>query len=395
MKAITHYLLFLVCLGLLSCTEPSPLSGTVTFNAKGTWSPRIYLIDPAGFDGIATSYRGSVLDSAVIAEDGSFSFSQMPDTPEPVLLQLAVQQKEERFLNKLENDDIAHSNYFPLVWQNGTSIRISATADQFQQSFSITNPSPENQALLQLRDLRHAAFQKMQAASTGDPHDADQLLDAEKALLQFRQPMMEFAESTEYLLPALVAIRWVSISGDYERIPEFIYGQCQQWEKARPDHPWTAQLCRYGRKESLPVLKGDLIPDYPLPMLAGDTIALHQLLAPKLTLLDLWASWCAPCRRENREVLVPLWEKYQAQGFQIVGYALDAGAKVWQGAIEKDGADRWLQASHLQGDDAPFFAQLRISTIPANFLVDAEGRVVGKNLHGEELVEFVEAYFAR
>jgi thiol-disulfide isomerase/thioredoxin len=131
-------------------------------------------------------------------------------------------------------------------------------------------------------------------------------------------------------------------------------------------------------------------------MLAGDTLRLQQLLPKgKLTILDLWASWCAPCRRENREVLVPLWDKYHSMGLEIVGYALDASVGAWKKAIATDGASRWPHASHLRGDDAPLMELLRIQTIPANFLLDVEGKVVAKNLHGEELVKFVQKYLEK
>ena len=90
--------------------------------------------------------------------------------------------------------------------------------------------------------------------------------------------------------------------------------------------------------------------------------------------------------------LVPLWEKYHQDGFEIVGYSLDASQKAWKRAIEKDGAYRWLHASHLQGDDAPLLDVLRIRTIPANYLLDAKGEILGKNLHGNKLNQFVAMY---
>ena len=62
--------------------------------------------------------------------------------------------------------------------------------------------------------------------------------------------------------------------------------------------------------------------------------------------------------------------------------------------MERDGADRWLHASHLLGDQNPLMDALRLKTIPANFLLDGEGRVLAKNLHGEELIQFVENYMA-
>lgn len=388
---------WLVLLGyallITGCTASTGISGKIELSAESRWKPTVYLIDPGSFDGIGRSYIGTVIDSVHVDSEGRFVLEKIPDAPEPVLLQLAIQQKGERFANQLTNDHPETDNYFPVIWQNGQTVTISANAAAFQASFSIADPSPENAALLALRDLREEAYRDYLTVIDTETHDESRLLDEEKAKLHFQQALMNFAEETPYLLPALTAIRWISVEADYERIPEFMVAQCERWQSERSDHPWVAQLCRHGDRNTLPVLQGDPIPDFSLPMLSGDTLALRQLLGEKLTILDLWASWCAPCRKENRNFLVPLWEQYHEAGFQIIGYALDASQKVWNGAIEKDGADRWWHASHLQGDDAPLLEQLRIRTIPANFLIDAEGRVVAKNLHGEELEQFVRDYF--
>lgn len=386
------YFPFLFLLLNTSCAEQAPLSGYIALAPDSGWAPTIYLIQPERLDEVAASYTGTVIDTAAINPDGTFTFEQLPDAPEPILLQLAVQPKGERYANRLNNENPLQGNYFPIVWKNGERIKIEAAAEAFQSSWTIQNPSPENAALLKLRDIRLQAFQAYLQNQPADGHDDTQLLEAEAARRHFQRPLIAFADTTAHLLPALLALRWVSPENDYERIPEFLVGQCEKWQGQRAAHPWVAQLCQKSSRAQLPVLKGAQIPDFPLPMLSKDTINLHQQLASRLTLLDLWASWCAPCRRENREVLAPLWDKYHEQGFQIIGYALDGSARSWQKAIEQDGADRWLHASHLRGDDAPLMQALRLQTIPANFLIDETGRVLAKNLHGEALVEFVEGY---
>ncbi len=386
---------FLLLAIFTGCSKMPPLSGTISLEASSDWKPIVYLLDPKTWGGISGSYLGTVLDSATIQPDGSFAFGKMPDAADARLFELAIQPKAEaQHPNRLDNDDPGTSNYFPFVYKNGETLVVKAEAAHFQRSFSIEKPSPENAAMLQLRDLRQAAFdQFLSGKEDGETHDESALLDEEAVKLAFQQPIMQFAEQTKELLPALTAIRWVSIEGDYERIPEFIVAQAERWQAAAPEHPWVKQLAAKGDRKTLPVLVGDQIPlDYPMPMLSGDTVPLKTLLGKRLTLLDFWASWCAPCRKENKNTLVSLWEKQHESGFQIVGYALDASTGAWSTAIEKDGVGKWPHASHLQGDDAPLFKALRMTSIPANFLLDENGKVLAKNLHGEELVKWLEKY---
>ncbi|MCF8245327.1 MAG: TlpA family protein disulfide reductase [Saprospiraceae bacterium] len=389
-------MLFLLLALFTGCSKMPPLSGTISLDARGEWKPVVYLLDPKTWGGIGGSYLGTVLDSATIQPDGSFAFEKMPEAADARLFELAIQPKAEaQHPNRLDNDDPGTSNYFPLVYKNGEAIVVKAEAAHFQRTFSIEKPSDENAAMLQLRDIRQAAFdQFLGGKKDGEAHDESALLDEEAAKLSFQKPIMQFAEQTNYLLPALTAIRWVSVEGDYERVPEFIVAQAERWKATAPGHPWVAQMAAKGDRKTLPVLVGDQIPtDYPMPMLSGDTVSLKTLLGKRLTLLDFWASWCAPCRKENRNTLVSLWEKQHESGFQIVGYALDASTGAWSTAIEKDGVGKWPHASHLQGDDAPLFKELRMTSIPANFLLDENGKVLAKNLHGEELVKWVEALF--
>ncbi|WP_020536666.1 TlpA family protein disulfide reductase [Lewinella cohaerens] len=388
MKSPAFYLLFSIyLLSISACSGQPHLSGTIELEEDSSWGSMIYLIDPGSWKGVGSSYVGTVVDSASIGPDGGFAFEELPIAEEPMLLQLAIQRVGERFPNRLDNEQPTTSNYFPLVWQDGEQVVITAEADRFQATFAIRNPTPRNAAMLELCNIRQAAFAEYLEAGSEESHE--ELLAEEDALLAFQSELMQFAEDSPHLLPALTAIRWVSIAGNYERIPEFLVKQAERWTAEEPEHPWVQQLAAVGDRRKLPVLVGDLLPDYPMPMLAGDTVSLHSLLGERLTLVDLWASWCGPCRVQNRNFLVPLWDKYHESGFQVVGYGLEASSKAWTRAIETDGAYRWPHASDLQGDDSPLFELLRLTTIPANFLLDAEGRVVAKNLHGEELMEYV------
>ena len=386
---INTVILILMTFNLIACNSPASISGRL--EGIENKDIKVYLIEPKALLDVAASYFGKVIDSAVVNSDGSFEFLNLPKTNEPVLLELAVQLSGKE-PNYLQTDDPMSSNYMPVLWQLGEPLQITANVNEFQKSFSIEHPSEINKTLLDLRDINEKAYQTYLAGKHWDVEEGDQLMDKEHAILQYQTKLIEFANSTQYLMPALVALRLVSPEDDYERVPEFLVSLCNKWKKIQPEHPWVKQLFEESNPSNLPVLVGDVFPNFMLPMLTKDTLSLKDQLGAKLTIIDLWASWCAPCRKENREALVPIWNEYHDQGLQIIAYGLESDESVWREAAKHDGANRWLQASDLHGDVAPFLKKIRIQTIPANFILDDKGIVVAKNVHGKDLMDLVESY---
>jgi peroxiredoxin len=129
---------------------------------------------------------------------------------------------------------------------------------------------------------------------------------------------------------------------------------------------------------------GKPAPEFSGPTPDGTTISLKNSLG-KLTLIDFWAAWCAPCRRENPNV-VKLYNEFKDKGFQIIGVSLDNPGEdqKWKDAIVADKLT-WPQISNLQGWADPIAKTYNITGIPATFLVDANGIIIAKDLRGEEL----------
>ena len=105
----------------------------------------------------------------------------------------------------------------------------------------------------------------------------------------------------------------------------------------------------------------------------------------KVILLEFWASWCNPCRKENPN-LVKTYAKYRQYGFEIFAVSLDDERDSWLNAIEKDKLN-WKQVSDLEGDDSKAALIYGISSIPDNFLFDKNGIIIARNLRGEKLNE--------
>ncbi len=129
---------------------------------------------------------------------------------------------------------------------------------------------------------------------------------------------------------------------------------------------------------------GQMAPDFSAPNPEGKIVSLKESLG-KVTLIDFWASWCGPCRRENPNV-VALYNEFHDKGFNIIGVSLDKEDKKdeWIKAIEVDKLT-WTQISNLKFWQDPIAKQYNVQGIPATFLLDAEGRIVAKNLRGAEL----------
>ena len=127
---------------------------------------------------------------------------------------------------------------------------------------------------------------------------------------------------------------------------------------------------------------GGVAPEIKLNGPDGKPVSLHSLRG-KVVLIDFWASWCGPCRRENPNV-VKMYQKYKDQGFEIFGVSLDNDVNRWKAAIQSDGLS-WYHGSDLMGWKSKPAQMYQVHSIPATFLLDKEGKIIAKGLRGPEL----------
>ena len=132
---------------------------------------------------------------------------------------------------------------------------------------------------------------------------------------------------------------------------------------------------------------GSVMPDFKQNDVDGKLVSLSSLRG-KYVLVDFWASWCGPCRAENPNV-VKTYNKFKDKNFTVLGVSLDQDKTRWLDAIKKDGLT-WSHVSDLKYWNNEVAVQFGIQSIPASFLIDPNGVVIGRDLRGEDLVKALE-----
>ncbi|HOI87041.1 MAG TPA: TlpA disulfide reductase family protein [Lentimicrobium sp.] len=144
----------------------------------------------------------------------------------------------------------------------------------------------------------------------------------------------------------------------------------------------------YQRTELEKILApGNPAPEIILPKPEGDAGKLSDLRG-KVVLIDFWASWCGPCRRENPEV-VKMYNRFRECGFEIFGVSLDRDREAWINAIVKDGLT-WTQVSDLKYWQSEAAKAYGVKSIPHTVLIDRDGNIIARRLRGESLVKKLE-----
>ncbi len=355
-----------VCLALAACTAKK---GDEAFHINGHFS------DKAVGEKIYLRLMGEKvkIDTAVVAADGSFSFQGKVNEPTIASIYLTPTQDE-------------NQPSLLLFAETGT-IEIQAKSTRID-SASVKG-GENNQALQAVLKLigGYNARLAVWSDSLKMLYESKQQVAFEALNARAEQVQNEEKKAVADFIKAngkTVAAAYIAFQiNSYNPKLENVSADYQALDPA-------IQKTYFGNKlmEIMDNLKstsiGTKAPEFETTDLYGQKVSLSSFRG-KYVLLDFWASWCGPCRQENPNV-VKAYEQYKNKNFTILGVSLDEDKEAWQKAIANDKLT-WHHASDLAGWQSKTAQLYSVQSIPANFLLDPDGKIIAKDLRGEALSE--------
>ncbi len=358
--------LFAVLLILGACTSKEihtfTISGTVTSPDKVDY---LLLKKEEDIERKITK----TIDSIPVAEDGSFRASYNEE-PHYYTLELAKKKTVGLIIEK--GDEITLT-----IRDIGTVINTEITGSKASfdfLSYEIFRKKSLDRLVVSVRDqikaLKKAGVSADSIAVLGNL----ELVNYDKHLTELNEYITNNLKGSLALYPS--SIRWKG-ADNLKNYDELVAGI----EAKFPQMKITQKL-REKVKRLQQTSIGGIVAAIEMPDPEGELKALNELQADYI-LIDFWASWCAPCRREAPK-LNDLLSTYSRDQFDIYGVSLDDDRTKWLKALEKD-QRHWTNVSTLERFATPASYDYAVTALPDNFLIDKQGTIIAKNLHGKEL----------
>jgi peroxiredoxin len=314
-----------------------------------------------------------ILDSTVLSEKGEFKFTGV--APQTDFYKINI-----------------GANDYMIIAKNGDVIDLTADLTNKNVEYQITG-GDETDKLTEFNKLRSSYTAKVEAIKddfekriASHPESREELVKTMspaylKAISDLNAALVKFATENASSLVGFYAINLVNPSGNEEGMVAYADKVSDELKKNTAVKEFVGRITRF---KLLQV--GQPAPNFGISTIDGKPISLADFKG-KYVLLDFWASWCAPCRNENPNV-VKAYNKYKNRNFTILGISLDKDKAAWQQAIKQDGLT-WTHAGELADFEGGTVRLYQVEAIPASFLIDPSGKIIARDLRGQELDAFL------
>ena len=372
---------------LASCSGEKNNGYTITGEIEGLPDSTVVLIQP-----LSHTSEEPLAETMVI--DGKFEFSGTTDEPIASLLIVKGQYGSKHFI--LENSDITMSGNVSAA-ESGDGKTLYDFDGVTVAGSPLTNEYLAKMAPRHRLDSIMITNQRNQAALMEKLHKA--MIDHNQALTDSIRATEEFkkmAETEKYCFAAFDSVYRASIEenkntfwGPILMISQVTYLSPEQRDiyESFPEEVKNSYAGKLAAKELYPVGRpGDKMAEFSQTDIDGNEVTLASACkGKKYILLDFWASWCGPCRRELPNVK-NIYEKHMNDGFEVLSISIDQEDSAWRQAVKEEGL-KWI---NLRDTDHSIADAYHVSAVPTMYIIDSEGRLVAENLRGEELAAKVD-----
>jgi peroxiredoxin len=356
MKKVIY--LVIVCLIISSCTSKPHY--VVTGKIAGSDSITFYLQKREGGKIVS-------IDSA-ISRKGTFTMKNGA-VEYPQLIQLVAGDTRKRTSFYLDNSEITIAGNLDSLYK--AKVTGSKTQDEYDALIKSNKP---------LSDIYSKSIIKYQAASMAG--DVANISVLERQADSIQKEMINLQKNFVKNNPSSYVTPSILLSLSYEMEADELESMVNGLDSSIAALPEMKSM-----KERVALMKsvavGQRAPDFTLNDVNGNPVALSSKIGARLLLIDFWAAWCNPCRQENPNV-VKVYNEFHKKGLDIFGVSLDNTREDWVKAIADDKLT-WTQVSDLQRGNSAAAKLYSVNSIPANFLLDETGKIIGRNLRGESL----------
>jgi len=358
-------LLLLVAIFLASFTIIAKGDYTLTGTITGIDNGKKITLERQDEKGI------TILDSAKVI-DGKFSFKG--NTPEPGIYFIQVNGVQGKVAFILEEGKINFILYKDSI---GKSKLGGTKNNEDLYNFNVTAMKIQKK----MQDFQASNMTKFnEAQAKQDTATTNQII---KNFSKFQDELMNLSAAfpeknpKSYLSILFIDNMFNNPKIEIEKIRKNYNALDQSLKNTKTGKTIKTKIDNY---KSLEV--GNPAPEFSAPNPEGKMLTLKESLG-KITIIDFWASWCGPCRKDNPDV-VALYNEFHSKGLNIIGVSLDKDDAKWKEAIAKDGLV-WNHVSNLKFWQDPIAELYNIKSIPATFIVDENGKIIARDLRGEQL----------